>query len=241
MPSPSSRSPSSSSSRPSARGVSLPSPQVSSSSSVAPTTPVRRTALGTALGAAVSSLTLSASLASGGFLVVVAAVLGSPEGVTLTYRGRVLVPDASAALPGAVPGGVFVFSDPFSGGRSGDLVLHAAGGVPAALSLQAVQVTGLTTGIMDQSGTSSGQGTLPDTGATGALAAFASYGQAAFVLAQPGTWSWGGGFVSGGQDLAPAVGAVTEGYRVPVASLAPLRASLTSSPAGWAGLLVVYR
>lgn len=208
---------------------------------------MQRLARGATQAGGQSSLTLPAvAVTGGGLLVAVAGVLGATGGVTLTYRGRVLVPDAQAVVPsgGVLAGSVYVFSDRYSGGKSGDLVLHAAGGVPATLTLQAVQVAGLGAGVPDQVLQVQGQATLPDTGTTPVLTSAPQYAQSAFLLVAPGAWFWQSGFNSGGQDLSPTVQGsatgATEGYRV-VVGASPVRAALVSTVPAWAGILVTYR
>lgn len=218
------------------------------SSSPGPSLLIQRRSLGVAVAQGAFEVSLAdIHLEAGGFLVVVAQALGRTEGLTLTYRGYVLVPDAKeTTLSGvSLPCRVQIHSDPFSAGKTGDIVLHAAGGLPATLVLQAIQVTGLAVGTADQVQTAAGMATMPDTGATAPLASFQEYGQSAFALAQPGSSSWENGFSSGGQDVTPMVlqqaALASEGYRIPGESVAPLRAILAASVACWAGVLVTYR
>lgn len=219
---------------------------VQSSSSPGPSTPVGRRSLGAVIQADVSSLTLSnLCLGPGGVLVALAAVLATRQGMTVTFRGRILPPDVPSQTPrgASLPTQVQVFSDPFSGGFCGDLTLHAAGGFKTVLALQAVEVTGLAVGILDQSSQTASRLSVPDVPSTDLLSAFQEYGQSAFAMAGTAGFDWAGGMTSGDQDVSLLVPPVvlTEGYRIPVGTLVGMQASLQTASRTWSGLVATYR
>jgi hypothetical protein len=219
-----------------------------SSASPAGPPPVLGLPLGQAQTTSGLNLTLpNLSLAGGSLLLAVAGVLGTPEGFTATFGGTGLNLDVVAALTSGSPlqGAVGLLSLRVDPARSGDLLLHAAGGTPAALTLQAVQVSGLDARALDRIASRGGLATAPGAGATLTTTAPKEYALGAFALVAPTPgWAWQNGFASGGQDASLTVlgvaAAVTEGYRV-LGGLTAVDAALAATVSAWAGACATYR
>lgn len=204
------------------------------------------------LGTAQTNLALTLTLAgvtvpAGALLVVTGSVVGSSETITVKFGTTFMTLDAGVLLPMGAPltGSIWILSAQV-GGQTGDIVLSVNGGVAAALTIQAVAVSGLSTLLSDQLAAAAGLASQPDSGPTGTPASANEYAQGAFLMLAPGgAWVWENNFTSGGQDVSETVAgvaaSVTEGYQN-LAAIAAVQAALGGvTPAAWAGLAVTYR
>jgi hypothetical protein len=136
---------------------------------------------------------------------------------TVTYNGTGTSTALTQALTGAY-GGIGIYYLPIVGAQSGDIVVTASGGV--AMALQAVNVMGLASNVLDVHTSAAGGASQPDSGTTTPTVTACEY---AFALAMSTNLSalpagsWLNSFSSTGQDNFNISGAIrfrlSGGYR----------------------------
>lgn len=208
------------------------------------------TALGTTnnTSTATTTLTLTTASVTAGDLVVATITLDGAIGTpvtTVTYNGSTMSLDlAELVSAGAVTSEFRIVSFKALSTAAGSIVVTITGG-SAAITIQAVQVHGLLSGVKDRTAGSVGASSSPDSGTTSATTYFCEFCYTAFVLVVPsGIRTWAGGF-SAIQSQSPIVGVSTveviEGYKL-LSSTGTVDASITGETAlHWAGGVVTYK
>lgn len=211
--------------------------------------PIVRTSKGEkdSAGASVASLTMtSVSITAGALLIVVASEVGSSGSMSCTFNGTTMASPVAINLPGPSPTGQLkVFQLSVSSATTGSIVLTPS--ASCALSIAAIQVTGLAHNAADDSVSNNGTVSAPDSGTTATTTQAAEYVQGAALLVDPGLmYSWSGTptFTTGGQDATQTVGldtiVATEGYVI-ASSTGTFDAKVTSTPNEWAMCCVTYK
>jgi hypothetical protein len=214
---------------------------------------ITSTGLGTsATGATLaSSTTLSNVTVQGGSLLVVNAMVATDNTApTLTFGGVPLSLAVSDTMPGGggnPAGYIGIYYLHVLSTTTASIVL-TAGGPAASLGFSAVQVSGLANNAYDRGAANKGSGIAPDTGPTSTTSSANEYAQAAFALENAGaavpSWTWGGSFTSGGQDIIETISgngwALTEGYRI-LAAIGTVDAVLAGTPpTQWTGCVATF-
>jgi hypothetical protein len=214
----------------------------SSTSSAAALPGIVRTNLGTAQAVAVTQLTLpSITTAPGTMLLVTATLVGQNEGLQLYYGGLPMTLQNAVNTPSQTS---LIGCWTIGGGLTGDIEAFAASGIAAAITIQAVQVKGIT-GVKDLNGVGNGMTSTPTAG-TGTTTTPSEYVEASFLLmGYSGAYSWGGGFTPGGEDVTESITgtaiAVAEGYRVLSNTTAPSASLSGLTQASWAGIVTTFK
>jgi hypothetical protein len=220
----------------------------SSSSGAGSQTPlpqIIRTNLGTNQGVAITSLTLpDITTAQGSLLLVTATLVGPSEGLALYYGGLPMNLQNSVLTSVGSPLVGYMGCWMIAGGLTGDIEAFAASGLAAAITIQALQLKGIT-GTADKTSSAAGLTSAPSVG-TGTTTTPSEYVEASFLLmGYSGAYSWGGGFTPGGEDVTESITgtaiAVAEGYRILSSTTAPSASLSGLTQASWAGIVTTFK
>lgn len=200
-------------------------------------------------GSAVTSFSSGSITISGGaVLVVIVTWSGGNLGTnSVSFAGAPMTRDRSVGTPtiGGVSYATLLVAS-LNVGSTTTGTISVTSGTALAISIQAVQVTGLASNVADQMSSSSGNSTTMDAGTTGTTATAVEYAQGAFFYEGTLLSNWTNSFTTGGQDGSWSDASlntytVTEGYRV-LSATGTVHAALSSSAMGiWCGACVTYK
>ncbi len=185
----------------------------------------------------------SVTAAAPSLLVLSVGVVSGTPTVTATWNGYTFTAGPTINLPagGPLAGSVFLFYLPVAAGATSNVSLSFSGAGFAFASV--AQITNLASLAIDKTSSENGLFTIADTGPTGSIDFSNEYIHAAFLMINPGTYSWLNGFTGGGQDVSATVTGLTvalaDGYNVS-SFISSFTGELSTSPTSWAGLIGTF-
>lgn len=181
------------------------------------------------------------TVASGALLVVKVTVFGAGTPTSVKFGlSSFLVEQASATLSGAVGQASIWFGSPTGTGPIGVTLTGGTGFV----TIQAVQIAGLASNLVDEYADANGTIGTPGVG-VGTTTHSAECVEVLFLLVAPvGTWTYSSGFTNGGQDLSQTDSGTlivaTEGYEI-LSTFASPSASLSGiTQTGYGAVMVTF-